>query len=262
MGPADCRTAADVDALVHRLYGVDALHRTGVVHVTALWDPPGQAAPLTTLRINEHSPSSEHDFFVLNLARARADAILCTGRMLRMEPRTRYDLQGPGTLSAALADWRLERAGRREPPLLVVLTSGEGFDPAHAALRGAPRPVVYTSGQSAPGLRSVVAGTRIEVVASETPSVREAVDWLRRERGASLVSIEAGPTTSSELYREPTCIDELMLSRYREPDLDPRARGPALLTLARLRQVVGAGTPPAEVEETSGRWSFSLHRRG
>lgn len=262
MRPGECTTARDVDALVERLYGrEDLAAREGVLHVTALWDPPGHRGPLVTLRINEHTPRSEHDAFVLNLARARADAIVCTGKMLRMEPHTRYDLQGPGELPAALGQWRRRRAGRGDPPLLVVLTSGRGFDPDHVALHGAPVPVVFTSDEGAERVRRGTRGTRIEMVAARSPSIRAAVEWVRRERGARLVSIEAGPTASSELYADPTAVDELMLSRYREPELDERVQGPALLSWREIETRVGRGTPPFDVDEPSGRWSFSLHRR-
>ena len=254
---------AHVDAVVRRLYGtVDLAKSAGVVHVTALWDPPGRDGPLVTLRINEHTPESDHDFFVLNLARARADAIVCTGRMLRMEPETRYDLQGPGRLASALGAWRRERAGRAEPPWLVVLTSGQGFDPGHVALRGEPRPVVYAPRSAVSELEARTAGTPIEVVGSEHPSVREAVGWLRAERGARVVSIEAGPTTAAELYEAPVAVDELMLSRYRGAELDERVVGPELLSMRELEARLGYGTPPVDVEEPSGRWTFSLHRRG
>lgn len=262
MRPGDCTTAADVDAVVERLYGtVDLASAEGVLHVTALWDPPGGRGPLVTLRINEHTPRSDHDFFVLNLARARADAIVCTGKMLRMEPDTRYDLQGPGTAATALARWRRERACRTEPPLLVVLTSGHGLDPGHVALRGQPRPVIFTSSEAAGGVRERVGDGGIEVAASDDPSVRAAVRWLRREHGARTVSIEAGPTTAVELYADPVRIDELMLSRYREPELDERVRGPVLLSIDELEARVGAGTAPVDVREASGRWTFSLFGR-
>jgi len=262
MTPAECSSAADVDAVVERLYGpVDLAVGEGVLHVTALWDPPGRDGPLVTLRINEHTPRSDHDFSVLNLARARADAIVCSGRMLRMEPRTRYDLQGPGSSPRALGAWRRERAGRREPPLLVVLTSGRGFDPGHVALAGEPRPVVYAPREATGELEAKTQGTRIEVVGAEDPSLRGVVAWLRRTRGARLVSMEAGPTTSARLYEPPVAVDELMLSRYREAELDERVVGPELLSMHELETRVGAGTAPVDVGEPSGRWTFTLHRR-
>ena len=109
MTPSACRTPDDVDALARRLFGAVPID-DGVVHVTALWAPP--EGERRTLLIGEHSPKSDHDFFSLNLARARADAILVTGKILREEPTLRYDLQGAGELPAALAAWRRERAAR------------------------------------------------------------------------------------------------------------------------------------------------------
>jgi riboflavin biosynthesis pyrimidine reductase len=244
-----------VDAIARELYGhVDLAARAGVVHVTAVWEPP-EGGALVTLAIGPDTPRSEHDAFVLSLARARADAIVTTGKMLRDEPHTRYDLSGPAD---ALAAWRRERAGCDVPPWLLVLTSGRDVPLDHPALHGAPRPIVYTTRQSAAALAPAVAGTRIEVVGVDSPSARSAIDHLRAGRGAKLVSIEAGPTTSRALYDDPVAVDELMLSVYAAPELDRRVRGKPLLSHAELAARLPHATEPVEVSEPSGPWRFQL----
>ena len=253
-------SANHVDTRIVALFGASDLARfEGVSHVTAVWEPPSRGA-LVTLKIGEHTPKSDHDFFVLNLARARADAIVTTGKMLRDEPSTRYDLQGPGTLPESLAEWRRERAGRADPPWLLVLTSGRDLPLEHPALHGAPRPIVYTTREAARDLAPRLRGSRIELVGVDDPSARSAIAHLRDGRGARLVSIEAGPSTSRPLYGDPCAIDELLLSVYAELALDPRVHGKPLLSLAELTAKLPHATTPVEVREPSGRWRFSLHR--
>ena len=256
----DVAGAAGVDALARVLFGeTDLAAFEGVSHVTAVWEPPGGGA-LVTLKIGEHTPKSDHDFFVLNLARARADAIVTTGKTLRDEPRTRYDLQGPGAMPAALAAWRRERTGRADAPWLLLLTRRGEIPLDHPALHGAPRPVVYTTRDAARALSARVRGSRIEVVGVDEPSARGAIAHLRRDRGARVVSIEAGPSTSRTLYDDPLAIDELFLSVYAERSLDPRVRGGPLLSHAALTALLPNATAPVEVREPSGRFCFSLLR--
>jgi riboflavin biosynthesis pyrimidine reductase len=251
--PADCRTADDVDALARALYGAVPLG-DGVVHVTALWSPT--SGPSLTLRINEHTPRSAHDFFALNLARARADAIIVTGKVLREEPTLRYDLQGAAGLPAALDAWRRERAGREQPPFVYVLTSGRGLDADHPVWSSWARPVVFTSGQAALSLPE-----RVEVARVNEPSLRAAIAHAR-DRGARCVSVEAGPSTSRALYEDPALVDELLLSELLVDDIPEVARGDELVDRERLHELLPRASAPAGIEEPSGRWRFSRLLRG
>lgn len=237
--------------------GVDLSAREGVVHVTALWDAPGGG--LLTLRINAHTPRSPHDAFALGLARARADAILVTGQVLRDEPNLRYELDGPGELARGLAAWRAEEARRQEPPWLLVLTSGRGLDLFHPALRGWARPLVFTGEAAAAELRRRDGAADVEIVGSAEPSARAAIAHLRGERGARVVTVEAGPTTSRPLYDDPRAVDELMLSLFHGPEIAPEAVGVELIpSREALVSRLGDGTGAWPVEEASGRWSFEL----
>ena len=212
-----------------------------VVHVTALHQPG-----LRTIRIGDESPKSEHDFFALNWCRARADAIIVTAKILRDEPALSYELAGPA--APALTKWR-----NRPPPILLVLTSGrQPIDLRHPALTGAARPIVFTRQGAFPG-------APIEVVRNSEPGLRSAIQWLK-SRGAKTISIEAGPSTSRTLYEPPVDVDELLLSIFCG-DLAESLRGPAAFELHQLNEALPVQSTPYEVEERSGTWRFTGHRR-
>lgn len=245
MKPGECRNAGDVDALARSMFGA-VLPFRGVSHVTATWDRPGGG--LWVMAIGDETPESEHDFFMLNLSRARADAILVTGKVLRDEPTLRYDLQGPGKLPEALAEWRHTHAGRSQPPLLIVLTSGRGLDPEHPALSGEwARPVLFTSDDAE------LPAMDARVVRTPTPDARSAIRWAQ-SRGATIVSLEAGPSTVLPLYEKPSVVDELLLGVCHAPSIPPE------LAVAKLRDThesLGIQTGAYEVSE----WTFSREIR-
>jgi riboflavin biosynthesis pyrimidine reductase len=224
-------TPADVDALAAKLYpDVRFEGRGGVVHVTAVWRPPGRDA-LVTLKIGDQSPESEHDFFALQLTRARADAIVVTGKVLRDEPDVRFSFAGP--MADALSAWRAG-AGRTEVPWLVVVTASLGPDFAHPAFDGGVRPVFFTG------------------------PIGAAVAHARDTLGARTISIEAGPTTSRQLYAVPGAVDELVLSIFEGPTIPETVRGPDFLPLGELERLLGPSTTPTRIDEPSGPWSFRL----
>ncbi len=243
--------AEAVEAAARALYGRSPGPARGVLHVVAVWRPP--SGPLRVIRVGPESPKSAVDFFALNLARARAGAVVATGRILREEPELRYDLPGPGALPGGLLDWRLRVAGLAGPPRVVVLTSGRELDFSHPAFSSWARPVIFTGEQAAARLS---APEGVEVVGHPEPSLAAAVGWLRGQ-GADGISIEAGPSTAMALYRGQG-VDELMLSIYEGP-LASELVGGEFLTEAALEarfETLGG----AAVEEESGRWCFSLRR--
>lgn len=255
VNPTKIRTADDIDAVVETLYGPDFdPRRPGVVHVTAVWRRADAA--LITLKIESGTPKSEQDFFVLNLCRARADAIITSGKILREEQELRHDLAGPGRVADALASWR-HRLGKSEPPISLVLTSGRGLDLDHPLFRGGTRPLVYTSLEGRERLTG--ADERgIEVVADPAPGLRSAIAFLRREREASLIAVETGPSTSMDLYDLPLMVDELLLSTYEE-NLDEALQGGAFLPLEEIEARFMRPEPPFRVHSESGRWSFQRY---
>ncbi len=219
------------------LYGEELGAMEGVLHVVAVHEE-GDARHV--IKIGEHAPKSATDFFALELARARVEAIVITGAILRAEPELRYEL------SRELAEWRREVLGLGEPPWLLVLTGGD-VPLDHPALSGPLRPIVFTSSAAAPSLR---ARTAIEIASVPAPSARVALSFLRSERGCRSVSVEAGPSTAAPLYEPPCAIDELALSVYGGP-LDPRARGGRFLDERALERRFERVSGAAE-----GAWRF------
>ncbi len=247
MTPDALHTADDVDALARALYGERApLDRRGVIHVTALY--AARDGALHTLRIGPQAPKSAHDFFALQLTRARADAIVITGQILRDEPELRY------ALPDAFAAWRARHGRNVAAPKLLVLTSGNALDLTHPALAGEwASPVIFTGTEAATRLRPNASCT---VVGHPEPSMAAALAWLRDE-GAHTIAIEAGPSTTRPLY-DSGSVDQLVLSIFRGPVADA-ARGPRLFANeAEVWQRLGTGTPPTVRDEGGGTWSFQL----
>ncbi len=241
-------TKEGIVARATELYGEPLGPMRGVLHVVAV---AREEDGLRVMWIGEHSPKSDTDFFALQLARARVDAILVSGSVLRAEPGLRYDLVGGG--------WDAYRGGR-PPPLLCVLTRRGGLPASHPVWGSWARPFVFT-GDDAP----LELPAHVPVVRVREPTPRGAIHHLVRERGCASVSIEAGPRVALPLYDAPSVVDELMLSTF-EGELDPRARGAAFLEEAELATELERVAPPFAVEEPSGPWTFrrflSRARRG
>lgn len=247
------RDAADCTRRIRELYGDDLTREAGVLHVTSAWRAP--AGELFVLRIVPSAPRSETDAFALALARARADAIVTTGRILREEPGLSH------ALPPALREWRREALGKRELPSSVVLTSGAGLDLAHPLLHGGGRAAIFTSQAAVAQLAARAGASGVEIVGVAQPGLRALLAWLARERGCASVAVEAGPTTALALYQEPLALDELMLSLYLEPSLPEPARGPRLLPLERIEALLAPASEPLASPEASGRWLFKRYCR-
>ena len=112
---------ASVDRAARALFGSPLDTRPAVSHSFAAWRAAPDA-PLTTIRINEHGPKSDLDFLALHIARARADGIIITGKILRDEPNLTYSLEADPRWGDALKQWRQRRWGLCDPPWLLVLT--------------------------------------------------------------------------------------------------------------------------------------------
>ena len=211
-----------VDSAIRQIYG-PIFPATGVLHVTSVWrrDPSTHL----TIRIGRDAPRCAVDQFALNWARARADAIITTGRILRQEPELGPHLQGPGLLAQGLALWRSEVLGKSLPPISLILTSGRELDFTHTLFSGAGRYVVLTDRQGAWNLESRASDAGVEVVAMDNPTAHDAIELLRSEFGSATISVEAGPSVSRQYYEPPMVIDELLLSIYRGEPLPPGARG-------------------------------------
>lgn len=241
------------------VYGDELPRDAGVLHVASAWVAPD--GKLKTLRICEETPRSALDFFLLSVARARADAIVVTGKILRDEPDLRYAL--PGGEGGALASYRREILGLDEPPRLAVLTSGRAFPSDHPALRGWPRPLVYAPVETHAELRRRLP-LGVEIAGQEAIDIRPLIDHLENDLSCRTISIEAGPSTSRALYADPVRVDELMLSLYRGEALEESVRGNALPSLEAIAALLPLTSLPFLREEPDGPWSFHrfTRRRG
>ncbi len=252
MRPRDIRSSDDITILGSELLGIDPAATAGCVQTMATWLDPD--ARRVALRISAATPRSETDFFLLNLARARAEAIVTTGNILREETEVTHTLQGPGSLPEALADWRRNVLGLREPPWLLVLSSGRALEPDHPTFRAPVRPVLFVPEEAAAALAERFEGTA-QVEGAARTGAREAVAWLRAN-GAANVTVEAGPTASAPLYDEPCLVDEIWRSTYQEHELLQDVIGPALLPDAAVESRLPVLTGGATIIEPSGPWFF------
>ncbi len=242
---------------IEALYGRNAIDdptwiSAGLYQVIALWAQTADRH--VVIRIAPDSPRSLRDIFCLNLARARADTIIITGKILRDEPHLRYEI-APG-----LRRWRRELLGLQKLPELVVLTRTMP-DPNHPALRGPSPSLIYTTSEIAKKARS--AG--LEVHPDEQPSLAKLVRWLRA-RGQKNLCLEAGARTTADLYSLPAnrndpTIDELMLSRYAGSILPNHLRGLSFPSLHGLGRYFDLPADDPSMQPPTELWTFSRMRR-
>ncbi|UCF47051.1 MAG: hypothetical protein JSU89_07685 [Myxococcales bacterium] len=248
--------AASVDRAARALFGGPLDTRPAVSHSFAAWKAE-EEAPLTTILINEHSPKSDLDFLALHIARARADAIIITGKILRDEPTLSFDLRADPRWGDALLNWRERRWGLCDPPWLLILTGRGDIDFSHPVFHGWGRPLIFTSDRAA---ARKLAAAPCPVVSDEAPDIRRAIEHLQLARQCECVSIEAGPSTARALYERPMVVKELLLSVYLEHSLDQRAQGEPLVKLSEVRGVFRSETS-ATHREGRQHWSFYRLRR-
>jgi riboflavin biosynthesis pyrimidine reductase len=236
--------SAEVQREIAALYG-GLPAPAGVVHVVAA---AREAGRLRVLKIGPEAPKSDTDFFILQLARARADAVLTTARILREEPELSLDFAGPW--AGALAGYRKGLGKRRLTAL--ILTLGGDLPQEHPLWRDALERLVLTAPDKAGALRARL-GERAEVLTSNEPSPRAALSLLAA-RGAQAISVEAGPSTAGTLYAPSSCIDELWLSIAELP-LVSEQLGRALPEDATLFAGLRLASERGRTEQ-SGPWRF------
>ena len=242
---------SEVAGELRALYGARALLTQGVVHVTSAVRVSGQAgarARLRVIAIGERAPRSATDFFVLNVCRARADALLTTAAIVRGEPNLVHTLRGQH--AAQLTAYRARMAHKPGAPLCAILTRSAALPLAHPVWSDETPKLVLTTPESAAPLRLLL-GSRAEVLAVAELDARKAIALLQ-DRGYPLISVEAGPSTTGPLYEAPSMVDELLLSLYEGPLQGVELGGELPAELLAGRECVGE----SEREEESGRWRF------
>lgn len=269
LGGLERRPDADgVDRLLTALVGESLFGFRGVLHLTAVWSPPSRPSEPIVMKINPSTPRSELDFFMLNAARAWADAVFTTGRILREEPGLNFELAGRG--KRALGLWRARSAGdrgqRSDYPALLILTSGRGLDLDQCvfdACRRGEQVVHFVTGtDTEQDLRDRVEGLAlpIQVHALEPVGARSLIEWAR-QRGYEHLAVEAGPSSALSLYDPPVLIDRLWLSRYRAPSLPEAVRGGAFLELSGTSTSLEA-RGRLRFGFSSGDWQFGQWQAG
>jgi riboflavin biosynthesis pyrimidine reductase len=153
---------------------------------------------------------SDADRFVMAVLRASADAVLIgSGTLLSSSQGTwRPDRVYPPATDA-LGELR-SRRGRREQPLVAVITAGGSFDPTHSVLDSGV--LVLTTEQAAADLRASVPDASEVVAVNDGNAVdlAAAIATLR-DRGCSVILSEAGPTLFAGLLAS-QLVDELFLT--------------------------------------------------
>jgi riboflavin biosynthesis pyrimidine reductase len=203
------------------LYGAQPLNTRGTVHVVHAARGPGGV--LHALRVGSPgAPHSATDFFVLNLCRARADAVLTSAENLRREPTLTHDLQGPW--AAALKEYRSQALSKSAPLTCAILTRTGELPAQHPFWHDGTRKLVLCPAQLTQDVSRRV-GARAQVVGLDGLSARTACAWLHGN-GHALVSVEAGPSTASTLYEAPSQVDELLLTSWETASAEAELAGP------------------------------------
>jgi riboflavin biosynthesis pyrimidine reductase len=230
----------EVAGWLRALYGTTELPTRGVLHVTST------APSRQVIAIGPGAPKSEGDFFLLNLARARADAVLTTGSIVRIEADYQLALQGPQAPS--LARYRAEVLGKAGLPSCAIMTRDGRLPRLHPLWDDGTEKLVLTLPEHVPALKRELDG-HATVLAVPQLDARRAVELLQA-RGAALISIEAGPGANGALYEPPALVDELSLSVYEGP--------PVQLAAALTPRLLDGLTLVSEVarDEQSGRWRY------
>ncbi len=250
------RTADDVETLIARVYDAP-LRATGLIEAVETWQ--GDRGQYLKLRSDRETPRCHHGRLASNLARARADAILTSQTVLRRHPTLDHRLQGPGRSGVALTEWRSARLGKPEPPVTLVLASGDNLDLDHPVLHHWTRPVVFTTRQAQWQLESRAVDLGVEVVGVDEPTVHNAVDFLRRAFGAATIALEL--EDSRALYRDPVIVNEVLLTTCQTPQVNPVAVDPPFLTAEELVRRFPRHGKPYRIQAGDDPWRLQRFRR-
>lgn len=244
-------SAADVLDAARFALGADFAPPSGVVQTCATLSNGD------VIRIGEHAPKSAWDFFLLNLARASADVIVTTGKILRDEPALRYDLEGTAGVAHALHAYRDVHAHKPARADVVVLSSGRDLDLSHPTFHGWARPVLALPDAATRAIHDAQS-MGIEVRTFTNLSLRALVSALAVQ--GRTVSIEAGPSSARALYDVPVLVSSLWLSRF-EGEAARAAHGEPFLCDDVLEARLGAARSDVRIAEPSSTWRFRRYTR-
>jgi riboflavin biosynthesis pyrimidine reductase len=214
----------DVASELRALYGSAAPPAPGVLHIVhAARAPDGR---LAALRIGAPStPKSESDFFVVNAARAHADAVLTSAENLRREPALSHALQGPW--AHALADYRRDVLHKSAPLTVAILTRSGDLPHPHPVWHDGTTKLLLTPAGTSPLLRERAMeradADTLRTIPLPNLDAVSAARWLQGQR-LPLVSVEAGPHTVAALYAA-QAVSELWLTHWESATADAEFAG-------------------------------------
>jgi riboflavin biosynthesis pyrimidine reductase len=240
------------------LFGsIDWSAQAGVLHVAAI-----QRRSALTIALGPDAPRSDTDRFCLGFARARADAIVTTGAILRAEPDLVHRYAESDSDDRAWAQWRRVELGREERPRLLVMTETGAISADHPALV-ATKGWIWTTQEGRSRIGSPPRGFEYAEGGHRERDMKGVIDFLLGTAGIDCISIEAGPTATAPLYvpaAETARVDELLLSCF-EGELSPQAAGPAFVPAADRMRCLGETPASTRLRtERSGSWSFERWR--
>jgi riboflavin biosynthesis pyrimidine reductase len=248
-------TARQAIGLIEKIFGSEALESTGVIHPTAVWRDPKTKTYKTIKIVHQgpvQTPSSDYDAFVLSFTRAKAEVIITSGRILKEEPKLTHNTFGKA--SQALNELRRHTLNKKSPPHTIILTRGEKIDFKHPLFTAGTTPIIYTTDLAPKDLeeRANKINKKIQIIRTTDSSLGSAIKYAKSELRAKTISIEAGPSTTSRLYKEnPELVDEVLLSVYLGKLPKELQGGPIPDPFQRFNL-----NSEFKTEETSGIWDF------
>jgi len=249
-------TALAVARRVGELYNDDLLEDEGVLQVSSGWIDPQSV--LHSLRIGPQAPRSATDGFVLGLARARADIIVTTGRILRDEPGLVHEIASDPQLD--LSAWRREHLLRSSLPEVAVLTSGRALDWNHPVFSGGSRVSIFT-GEDQSNALSIKAKERgVKLITDPEPTLEGLLAYLGTRDEVRTVTLEVGPSTVASLYAGGGHVQEWMLSACLAETIAQEAVGDLWPDASQRLRAGLRLRSECRLEEESGPWAFQRFR--
>lgn len=270
-GTSAALKAADLYSLLEEVYGaVDWRAASGVLQVTAI-----AAADRATIALGPEAPASALDRIVLGFARARAEALVTTGSILRAEPKLVHRYAEDPTRDEQWQAWREATLGWNGAPGLILLSRSGDFPLGHPAIESATSGFVWTSKATRDRLGPRLGA--LEVVVAESTGgesgLSGALAFARARHGLSSIAIEAGPSATRGIYEPPAtppetgqntgparvAVDELLLSLY-DGALADAARAAKFASEAEVSAAGLQRVRTYKKKEPSGSWTFERYR--
>ena len=210
----------------------------------------GSDGHLEVIKIDAEAPRSDTDAFILELARTRADAIVTTGRILREETELSHELAAPSRA------WRSRELGKDTLPFSVVITRSGDIDLDHRLFHGEAEAWILADEQTIGRVDSPARRPGTRLFATPCKTVRDTLEWLWKMPDIESISLECGPSTVAELYREPPLVDELILAICEGADAQATNTTGRFLHPREIEAIFGPAVTDLSVREGGLHWRF------